>query len=297
MEIRPNYYDEFKCIADKCKHNCCIGWEIGVDDPTLQKYEKLSGPLAEKLQKNIALEPYAHFVLSANGRCPFLNDNNLCELILAGGEDLLCQICDDHPRFYNYVYDITEKGLGISCEAAAKIVLERTEPFELISSNGKLPQNDFYKYRNKIFSILQNREKPLTERIDEVLKKAEITVPTSEIDWVNIYRELERLDKVWDKLLDRIDVVSKDIPKNLEYPCEQLLCYFIYRHLSVALDDFMFSERLQFAVLSLYIILSICKESSFEAFLEVSRMYSCEIEYSDENIDILLEKLQEYNEK
>ncbi len=297
MEIRPNYYDNFKCIADKCKHNCCIGWEIGVDDPTIQKYEKLSGPLAEKLQKNIALEPYAHFVLLQNERCPFLNDNNLCELILAGGEDLLCQICNDHPRFYNYVYDITEKGLGISCEAAAKIVLERTEPFELISSNGKLPQNDFYKYRNKIFSILQNREKPLTDRIDEVLKKAEITVPTSEIDWVSAYRRLERLDKIWDKLLDRIDFVNRDIPKSLEIPSEQLLCYFIYRHLSGALDDFMFSERIQFAILSLYIILSICKESSFEAFLEVARMYSCEIEYSDENIDILLEKLHEYNTK
>ena len=191
----------------------------------------------------------------------------------------------------------TEKGLGISCESAARIILERTEPFKLISSKGRLPQNDFYKYRNKIFSILQNREKPLSERIDEVLKKAEITVPTSEIDWVSVYRGLERLDKVWDKLLDRIDVIAKEIPEHLELPAEQLLCYFIYRHLSVALDDFMFSERIQFSVLSLYIILSICKESSFEAFLEVSRLYSSEIEYSDENVEILLKKLNEYNNK
>lgn len=208
MEIRPDYYDDFKCIADKCKHNCCIGWEIGIDDPTLQKYEKLSGTLAEKLQKSISFEPYAHFMLSNDERCPFLNDNNFCELILGYGEDSLCQICSDHPRFYNYVYDITEKGLGISCEAAAKLILERKEPFKLISSSGKLPQNDFYKYRNKIFIILQNREKPLSERIDEVLKRADITVPIGEIDWVNIYRELERLDKAWDKLLDRIDNVS-----------------------------------------------------------------------------------------
>ncbi len=24
----PDYYTEFKCIADKCTHSCCVGWEI-----------------------------------------------------------------------------------------------------------------------------------------------------------------------------------------------------------------------------------------------------------------------------
>ena len=24
----PSYYKDFKCIADKCRHSCCIGWEI-----------------------------------------------------------------------------------------------------------------------------------------------------------------------------------------------------------------------------------------------------------------------------
>ena len=24
----PKYYNEFKCIADKCTHSCCVGWEI-----------------------------------------------------------------------------------------------------------------------------------------------------------------------------------------------------------------------------------------------------------------------------
>ena len=29
--IAPDYYREFHCIADKCRHSCCIGWEIDID--------------------------------------------------------------------------------------------------------------------------------------------------------------------------------------------------------------------------------------------------------------------------
>lgn len=37
----PEYYKNFKCIADKCEHSCCIGWEIDIDEETLKKYENL----------------------------------------------------------------------------------------------------------------------------------------------------------------------------------------------------------------------------------------------------------------
>ena len=35
VTITPNYYMNFKCIADKCRHTCCAGWEIEIDDETL----------------------------------------------------------------------------------------------------------------------------------------------------------------------------------------------------------------------------------------------------------------------
>ena len=38
----PKYYERFKCIADKCSHSCCIGWEIDVDADTLKKYKSLN---------------------------------------------------------------------------------------------------------------------------------------------------------------------------------------------------------------------------------------------------------------
>ena len=42
-QIYPNYYDHFTCIADKCKHNCCIGWEIDIDDDTMDIYDSIGG--------------------------------------------------------------------------------------------------------------------------------------------------------------------------------------------------------------------------------------------------------------
>ena len=296
MEIRPDYYDSFKCIAEKCKNNCCIGWEIDIDDDTLKKYKAQQGALGEKLKANISKEPCAHFILGENERCPFLNDENLCELIIEGGEGLLCQICYDHPRFYNDMQGATEKGVGLSCEAAAALILTKSEPFYLISNSGELPQNDFYEQRGKIFSILQDRAKPLVDRISEVLDFVGAYLP-ADVDWIGLYKKLERLDPIWGEHLDRLSEIKYSIPENLEIAFEQLICYFFYRHLSGALYDFMYTERVQFAVLSCFMISSLCKNKTLDELCDISRMYSAEIEYSDENIEILLEALEKYNEK
>ena len=39
--IYPEYYKEFKCIADKCPDTCCAGWKIMIDDKSLEKYRQL----------------------------------------------------------------------------------------------------------------------------------------------------------------------------------------------------------------------------------------------------------------
>ena len=34
----PSYYKTFQCIADKCEHSCCIGWEIDIDEDSYDYY-------------------------------------------------------------------------------------------------------------------------------------------------------------------------------------------------------------------------------------------------------------------
>ena len=119
---RPAYYKAFRCIGSDCTENCCIGWEIDVDEDSLAYYETVSGDFGERLRASIAPadaqtgEP-AHFRLDAEERCPLLNDCNLCEVLLHLGEDKMAQICTDHPRYYEWFSDGREDGLGLCCEA------------------------------------------------------------------------------------------------------------------------------------------------------------------------------------
>ena len=116
--VAPDYYEKFKCIADKCKHSCCIGWEIDVDGDTLDYYNSIDGNFGERLRKNIITEgETAHFCLAENDRCPFLNQKGLCDIIINLGEEALCQICDDHPRYRNFYSDREEIGVGFCCDA------------------------------------------------------------------------------------------------------------------------------------------------------------------------------------
>ena len=83
--VRPDFYDDFACIASRCRHSCCVGWEIDIDSDALARWETIGGALGEKMRRSIAREPAPHFVLTKGERCPLLRADGLCELILIGG--------------------------------------------------------------------------------------------------------------------------------------------------------------------------------------------------------------------
>ena len=120
--IRPSYWKEFRCIAAQCGDNCCIGWEIDIDSESGRFYRSVEGRFGERLNREICNENgEAHFRLHGE-RCAFLNHENLCDIILNLGETSLCQICAEHPRFYEWFGDVKEAGLGLCCEAAGRLI-------------------------------------------------------------------------------------------------------------------------------------------------------------------------------
>lgn len=312
--IAPDYYTKFVCIADKCKHSCCIGWEIDIDEDTYEFYKTIDGPLGERLKNNIVCEnDTAHFVLGKDERCPFLNERGLCDIISQLGEGALCQICDDHPRFRNYYSDRTEIGVGMCCEAAAELILSQKEKFKLVNLDEDTDENlypdeeEFLDVRDRIFEILTNRSKPLENRVQEMLDFVDITLPQKTLaEWVDVYSNLERLDTSWDTVLTNLKNATQDelmCPHNeeTETAFEQLLCYFVYRHLTDSLDDDTLWQRVAFAAQSYYMLHSICalhysntKELYISDIAEYARMYSSEIEYSQDNMDSLIDLFSEY---
>lgn len=129
---KPDFYDSFKCRAGECTDSCCIGWEIDIDDETMRKYENENDSLSVKLNRFTDREKQC-FILTEDDRCPFLKSDGLCELILTKGEDMLCEICREHPRFYARYGDFYDMGEGLCCEEAASLLFLNTSPLKLIT--------------------------------------------------------------------------------------------------------------------------------------------------------------------
>lgn len=311
QNVYPDHYPQFRCAAGRCRHNCCIGWEIDVDEASLARYRALSGAMGTRLEHNIAVDGDApHFILGEDERCPFLNADNLCDLILFGGEGMLCQICTDHPRFRSFFEDRTEIGVGLCCEEAARLILTKRTPTYLITEGeGTLTADEraLLSLRDRLFAAAQARETPLHARMEEILSLCGAALPdASPADWAAFYLSLERMDERWTEILTSLRVQGGALlldafaahmaPRMTEY--EQLLVYFLYRHLPAALDDSDAPGKAAFAVLSVRLLFALGalhyeKTGSFtvDDQIELCRLYSAEVEYSDENLFALYDAL------
>ena len=295
--IAPDYYEKFSCIADKCVHNCCIGWEIDIDEKTLEYYKTAGGDIGSRLEKAIITENgTAYFKLDEKDRCPFLNDKNLCDIITGLGEKHLCNICADHPRFRNFFGDRVETGIGLSCESAARLILGNREKVQLViiqtddtEETEYEEEQSFYSFREKLFSLLQNRLKPLNERIAEL----NIILPEKTYsEWSDIYAQMEILDPKWKTLLKKLKNADETelTPPTDDIPYEQLIIYFLYRHLADGIYNGTIKARMAFALHASQIIYALCAVTG-EDITEIARMYSAEIEYCEENTEMLFKIL------
>ena len=295
--IVPDYYEKFTCIADRCKHSCCIGWEIDIDEETLRDYRSVGGSFGERLRAGIEFgEDGACFRLDENERCPFLNENGLCDIILHLGEERLSQICTDHPRFCSFYSDRTEIGLGLCCEEAARILLSRKEPIRLtvLQDDGEEDflceeEKVFFGKRDFLFDIIQDRDLCVSDRMRRILKVFDIELPKKSFDeWLGILLSLEIMDDAWKALLSE----AREVPicDTLKNEWENLLWYFIYRHVSDPGRDIR--KDVSFSVFSVAVIRKLfsylCARGESvdtETLTELCRLYSSEIEYSEENTE------------
>ena len=303
--IAPDYYLQFRCTADKCRHSCCIGWEIDIDPDTREKYRCIPGAFGKRLNAAIDDGEVASFHLDPDERCPMLNANGLCDLITELGEGALCQICADHPRFRNFYADRTELGLGLCCEEAARLILTQEAPMQLIpleddGQNEALSEEDeaLLAIRDTLIHVMQDDSRPLAERLDEVLLLGGRHIP--DLDWAAVFRDLERLDPAWDDALDRLpSAMPAAVPgatKPLQRAWRNFMVYLLYRHLPGAMEDDDIPGRVAFCVLSTRMLMALCaahEGSTLEDCVEYARMYSAEIEYSEDNIAALLDALWE----
>lgn len=180
---RPDYFDEFKCIADKCPDTCCAGWQIVIDDASLEKYKNLKGDYIWKVMACVDWEEGC-FRQDNEKRCAFLNADNLCDLYKNAGEESLCKTCREYPRHTEEFEGVREVTLSVSCPVVARLLMERMTPVnfvtEEVAEEETLEFGDFDPFlysiiedaRAAMIEILQNRTLPMRERIMLVLGMA-----------------------------------------------------------------------------------------------------------------------------
>ena len=133
--LKPSYYDKFRCIGKDCKDTCCIGWKIQIDKKSYNKYKKVKGEFGRylngsiKRNRNKETDLFYGEIKLENGRCPLLNEHNLCEVYINLGEEFLCNTCKIYPRFIRKYGDIYEKSLSLSCPEVSKILVDLKEDF------------------------------------------------------------------------------------------------------------------------------------------------------------------------
>lgn len=300
--VAPDYYRDFHCKAGDCRHTCCAGWEIDIDEETYAYYKSLDGSLAKKLTDSISDDGTPHFILQGKDeRCPMLTDGGLCEIISAYGEAALCQICADHPRFRNFYCDRTEIGLGLCCEAAGELILGKKDKVKLIplSDDGENEPTDsrdsrLFEKRDRIIEILQNRQLPVAERMTQVLSENGITDKRSLKELAELFLSFERLDERWtDRLLKLKDagfMPDRRLNEGGQIIAEQFAVYLIYRH-----TPYLNSKSALLSVNALYRVFEgLCLLEldengglDLDEAVEIARLISSEVEYSDENTKAL----------
>ncbi len=177
MKLRtPDYFDEFKCIADKCEDTCCAGWGIVIDDKSYEKYLSIQGKFGEVLRSKIVQDEGENVFILNGDRCSFLNDNNLCEIYSELGGENLCYTCRQYPRYLEEFGNLREIGLSLSCPEAARIILSKSRivNFKLSEIDEEVSvYNDInpsiyinlMQCRKIIFDILQDRKIELIDRL------------------------------------------------------------------------------------------------------------------------------------
>lgn len=290
----PKYYKDFKCIAEKCTHSCCIGWEIDVDNDTMTKYSGLTSGYGKEIKKSIDKKGIPHFKLQEGDRCPHLDEKGLCKIITNCGEEYLCDICREHPRFYNFTNYGKEVGIGMSCLEACRIILnsDNYNEFKVIARGvGDIERIDYDALadRENIFSILKEKDISLNNKIDKISIKYKIDLnQISKKEYSDCINNLEYLNDGNKELFLKfsLDTMVDEIN---EKHLERALAYFIYRHCTEAMDYEELRISLSFCLFCEKLLISLIKDKKAEDVYEIARILSEEIEYNTDNVEKIKE--------
>lgn len=294
--VKPTFYKNFKCIAGDCPDSCCQGWEVDADSDSLEYYKTLDNSLEikKRIDSVLSKDEFDNtiFTLAPKKRCPFLNNENLCDMHIAIGGEHTPYTCRTFPRF---IYDFgatREIGISFSCPVASDMMYN-TESFDFETEvNSDLPTlNDIdaekyfllYKGRAEAYKIAKDKNKSIRERLNDLLDLGvllqEKLFPYDEggddIAFFDVFKNPELINPEWKEKVENFSLKQvSDTQSN-----ENILMYFLYKYLMQAVYDDDVLSKIKMAVLGV-LINTYFGEDSWTVHL-----WSKETEHSQYNMD------------
>lgn len=246
----PHYYNKFRCVAGECPDTCCAGWAIMIDDLTRKRYQTRKDAFGRRLRQWIDWKNGSF--KQCDGRCAFLNKDNLCDIYKEAGPGMLCKTCRDYPRHIEEYEGVREISLSLSCEEAAGLILGCKDPVRFLTKEDEreesYPDFDFLLFtklmdaRDMILSFLQNRDMDCRLRtamvlgfshdmqrrineeklyeLDELMKRYQRAAGAEFVEKKMAVRRIEdriRYEKMkkWFSLFGKLEVLNESWPQYL----------------------------------------------------------------------------------
>ena len=171
--------NKFQCVGSRCPYSCCTGgWAITVDKVTDEYYQAVEGDFGEELRTKIdRTRTPACMKLTPDGRCVFLNEENLCRVYIELGPEHMCDTCRVYPRQARAAGDRVLHYMTISCPEVGRIFLSQKTPLEFHAVEDEnqrvqypTPSPDWHYFRlaekafQVNFEILRNQSLNIAQR-------------------------------------------------------------------------------------------------------------------------------------
>lgn len=308
---KPNYFDQFHCVAGACPDSCCKEWNVQVDENSAACYRALSGPLGDRLREVLHDENGVTVMTIVDGRCPMWRTDGLCRIQAELGEDALCHVCREFPRLTHDYGDFVERGLELSCPEAARLILSAlpAAPITEEVPGGEEPEYDseamevLKTTRENMLALLADPSRPIGETLalgllygyqaqsqldgggpqsfdpESALSEAENFAKPGDLRGIlDFFLELEILTPQWRSRL------SSSAVGELTESCRPLARYLVERYWLQAVSDYDLYCRVKFMIISCLLVCALGGD-----LIATAQLYSKEIENNTDNVDAILD--------
>lgn len=253
--FKVSNYDKFKCIADKCKFTCCVGWDINIDTNTYDKWTKVNDD-SEYLLSNVKLKQCEnkdmYFINKENHEaCPFLDKQGLCYVVKNHGEEYLSSTCHMFPRIEN-VFDFgKELSLSCSCPEVVEIISNMDGKIKICPEDSTNFESDLLelKIREVLINIIQQENLSLEYKLIIGFEMLLYILENESFSREDIL--LEEIEKYKDKnYIQNLVSAYKEIGLNIDDSIEEINNLFldiIENYKEVSMFDNLLSNISSFA--------------------------------------------------